>query len=86
MCLQQACTDNSHTIDGSSTVYPLTREAAEFFEKSGDGIVSLAYSGTVTGFGKTHKLVEDRFARLTTGTIFNVPSIADAWLDLLLTQ
>jgi ABC-type phosphate transport system substrate-binding protein len=68
LCLQQACTDNSHTIDGSSTVYPLTREAAEFFEKSGDGIVSLAYSGTVTG------------------TIFNVPSIADAWLDLLLTQ
>ncbi len=40
------------TIDGSSTVYPLTQEAAAFFEKSGAGIVSLAYSGTVTGFGK----------------------------------
>jgi len=40
------------TIDGSSTVYPLTQAAAELFEKSGGGLVSLAYSGTVTGFGK----------------------------------
>jgi phosphate transport system substrate-binding protein len=40
------------TIDGSSTVYPLTQEAAAFFEKSGDAVVSLAYSGTVTGFGR----------------------------------
>ena len=40
------------TIDGSSMVYPLTQEAAELYEKSGDGRVSLAYSGTVTGFGK----------------------------------
>jgi phosphate transport system substrate-binding protein len=40
------------TVDGSSTVYPLTQEAAEFFEKSEAAVVSLAYSGTVTGFGK----------------------------------
>src|SRR5688572_21928653 len=40
------------TIDGSSTVYPLTQAAAELFEKSADATVSLAYSGTVTGFGK----------------------------------
>lgn len=43
-------------------------------------------AGAVPLMPSTHKLVEDRFARLSTGTIFNVPSIADAWLDLLLTQ
>ena len=42
--------------------------------------------GAVPLMGSTHKLVEDRFARLSTGTIFDVPNIADAWLDLLLTQ
>jgi phosphate transport system substrate-binding protein len=43
-------------------------------------------AGAVPMMPSTHKLVEDRFARLTTGTMFNVPNIADAWLDLLLTQ
>jgi phosphate transport system substrate-binding protein len=43
-------------------------------------------AGAVPLMPSTHKLVEDRLARLSTGTIFNVPNIADAWLDLLLTQ
>jgi phosphate transport system substrate-binding protein len=43
-------------------------------------------AGAVPLMPSTHKLVEDRFARLSTGTIFNVPNIAEAWLDLLLTQ
>lgn len=43
-------------------------------------------AGAVPMMPSTHKLLEGRFAKLTTGTIFNVPNIADAWLDLLLTQ
>lgn len=40
------------TADGSSTVYPLTEAAAELFQKSSDATVSVAFSGTVVGFGK----------------------------------
>jgi phosphate transport system substrate-binding protein len=40
------------TADGSSTVYPLTEAAAELFQKSSDAIVSVAFSGTVVGFGR----------------------------------
>jgi phosphate transport system substrate-binding protein len=48
---------------------------------------SLATSiGAVPLMPSTHKLVEQRFAKRATGTVFNVPNLADAWLDLLLTQ
>jgi phosphate transport system substrate-binding protein len=40
------------TADGSSTVYPLTEAAAELFEKSSDATVSVAFSGSVVGFGR----------------------------------
>jgi phosphate transport system substrate-binding protein len=48
---------------------------------------SLATSiGAVPLMPSTHKLVEQRLARRATGTVFNVPNLAEAWLDLLLTQ
>lgn len=83
------------TIDGSSTVYPLTLNAksaerpevkafVRTYVRSARDLAPQA--GAVPMMPSTHRLVEDRFARLTTGTIFDVPNIADAWLDLLLTQ
>jgi phosphate transport system substrate-binding protein len=55
LCLGGAASPRQQLLlpaTASSTVYPLTQEAAEFFEKSEAAVVSLAYSGTVTGFGK----------------------------------
>jgi phosphate transport system substrate-binding protein len=43
-------------------------------------------AGSVPLMPSTHNLIEQRVARLTTGTVFNVPNVADAGLDLLLTQ
>jgi phosphate transport system substrate-binding protein len=43
---------NPITVDGSSTVYPLTEAAAELFEKTDDATVSVAFTGTVEGFGR----------------------------------
>lgn len=45
-----------------------------------------AQAGSVPLMPSTYKLVEQRVSQLTTGTVFNVPNVADAWLDLLLTQ
>jgi phosphate transport system substrate-binding protein len=42
--------------------------------------------GAVPLMPSTHKLVEERLAKRATGTVFNVPNLAEAWLDLLLTQ
>jgi phosphate transport system substrate-binding protein len=45
------------TIDGSSTVYPITKLAGEAFEQEtkGDVKVNVAFSGTTGGFASSSK-------------------------------
>lgn len=43
---------NTITVDGSSTVYPITEAVAEEFKKTGKGRVTIGVSGTGGGFKK----------------------------------
>jgi hypothetical protein len=46
------CLPGTVTIDGSSTVYPLTRVMVEAFKETADTEIALEVSGTVAGFGR----------------------------------